>query len=378
MLCVKCHKEIPEDSKFCLYCGANQKSPARSAHKRGNGQGSVFKRGSTWAAQWTVYTLVDMDADGKLIRMQKRRTKCGFLTKKDALAYLETLRTERNTKTHNLLYHYEQWKRVEMPKLSIDRQRSSEIARRRLDTIMGVPVDALTLDALQNCIDANATSYYTARDMKTLASHILERAIRNGEIENNISKHVVLPQLKEKEPEPFSADEIEKMWSAYADGDTFIGYLLVMIYSGMMPGELFACRKDMIDFDKREIYGCGKKTKTRKNGVIVFADCVGPVLEALCEFADGDKLVAKHETQWYDEYHKATQRIGIRDLPPYACRHTTGTEAAKLGLSAPVLQRLMRHSRITTTQRYIHLGESATHDSLNALSQGTPGGVRNS
>ena len=58
MKCCKCRKEIPNESKFCLKCGAKQKI-SQSRHTRGNGQGTAIKRGSTWTAVWTVEVYPD-------------------------------------------------------------------------------------------------------------------------------------------------------------------------------------------------------------------------------------------------------------------------------------------------------------------------------
>ena len=99
----------------------------------------------------------------------------------------------------------------------------------------------------------------------------------------------------------------------------------------------------------------------------MFPDFLAPVIEFIAAESDSEKLVSCCDSHWYEEYHKLTKRIGIRDLPPYSCRHTTGTEAAKLNLSAPIIQNLMRHSRITTTQRYIHLGAEETHAAVNQM-----------
>lgn len=221
---------------------------------------------------------------------------------------------------------------------------------------------------MQDIVDKQATSYYTARDMKSLLSHLYQMAMADSYVPANLSKHIILPDLEEAEAIPFNDEEVQRIWAAFADGEWFAGYLLLMIYSGMMPGELFACKKSMINFDRCEIWGCGKKTKKRKKEVpIVFAECVKPVLTVLCEKTEGDLLQPKFKTEWYDEYHKVVKRIGIRDLPPYSCRHTTGTEAAKQNLNASIIQNIMRHAKISTSQRYIHLGAEAAHSGINAI-----------
>lgn len=350
------------DFVFCPFCGRAVNYTPKNK-KRGNGQGTAFKRGSAWVAQYTDYFY--LDDIGNLKR--KRKTKGGFKTKKEALAYLESQRESETKKMPTLLELYEVWKENELPKLSKDKQSAYKKARERIEPIIGRKIDSLTTSDLQEVINGNGKSYYTARDMKTLLSHLYNRACADQFVPTNLTKYIVLPQLNEKEPVPFSAEEVDKMWDAFADGDIFVGYLLLMIYSGMMPGELFACEKSMIDFDKCEIYGCGKKTKIRKNGVIVFADAVKPVLEELCTLYNEDKLFPKHETEFYDAYHEATKRLGIRDLPPYSCRHTTGTEAARKQLTAPIIQKIMRHAKITTTQKYIHLGSSEAHSGINSM-----------
>ena len=327
--------------------------------KRGNGQGTAFKRGNTWTAEITDYYF---NRDGK--RLRKKKTKGGFATKTEALAYCSQLRATQRV-VPSLLDLYTQYEENNLPKLSKDKQFAYKKARERLESIIGRKIDTLTTADLQNVVNSESNSYYTAKDMKTLLSHLYQNACANQFVPVNLSHYIVLPKLEEKEPEPFTSDEVDKLWDAFANGDTFVGYLLLMIYSGMMPAELFACQKSMIDLDKCEIYGCGKKT--RKSSVIVFAEVVRPVVEELTQLYEGELLFPRHKTEWYEEYHAATARVGIRDLPPYSCRHTTGTESARQNLSASVIQKIMRHSKITTSQRYIHLGAEDVHRGLNSI-----------
>lgn len=360
MTCSRCHSEMPLNARYCPFCG-RVVSYTPNSRKRPNGAGTAFKRKNTWTAQVTKY--IYTDDSGK--RKRKYQTKGGFKTKKEALAYLETLREAETRTVPTLLELYSVYSKNDLPKLSKDKQTAYKKARERLEPIIGRKIDSLTTSDLQTVVNLQSSTFYTSRDMKVLLSHLYKRAAADQFVNANLAQYIVLPALEEKEATAFTQEEVNRMWTAYADGDTFIGYLLVMIYSGMMPSELFACRRDMIDFDRCEIVGCGKKTKTRKTGVIVFADCVKPVLEELSSL--NDRLYPKHESVFYDEYHEATKRIGIRDLPPYSCRHTTGTEAAKLGLNASTIQRIMRHEKITTSQRYIHLGDSEVHNGLNSM-----------
>lgn len=359
MYCSKCGQEMPENALYCPFCGrAVNYTPKR--RKRGNGQGTAYRRGSTWTAEITDYTYVD--DEGKVHR--KYRTKGGFSTKREALEYCQVMRGSVDKKMPTLHELYSVWEKSELPKLSKDKQSAYRKARKRLESIIGRKIDSLTTADLQKVIDDNASSFYTARDMKTVLSHLYKRACADQFVPTNLTQFIVLPKLEERTQSPFTAEEVQKMWDAFADGDKFMGYLLLMIYSGMMPGELFACKKSMIDLERCEIFGCGKKT--RKGTTIVFADVVRPVVEALME-GEGDKLCPLYETEWYDEYHKHTKLVGLRDLPPYSCRHTTGTEAAKQNLNASTIQKIMRHSKITTSQKYIHLGTEEAHKAINSM-----------
>lgn len=365
MICVKCGKEAP-DAPFCALCGWKQKENPVRRTRRGNGQGYVYKRGNAWYAQATLYSTSEM-IDGKKVYRRKTRTKGGFKTKKEALDHLASLAENQGRRMPTLLDLYKQFEKADLPKLSKDKQSGYKKARERIDALMGREIDSITVAEMQEIVDTKATSYYTARDIKTLFSKLYQKAMPDKYVTVNLSQYIILPELVEAETQPFTADEVQKLWEAFANGDTFAGYPLLMIYTGMMPGELFACKKDMIDYDKCEIWGCGKKTQKRKDVPIVFPSFISPVLEELANSSDSEKLVSCCDAHWYDAYHKMTKRIGVRDLPPYSCRHTTGTEAAKLNLSAPIIQNLMRHSRITTTQRYIHLGTDETHAAVNQM-----------
>lgn len=362
MLCVKCKREVA-DGLFCCLCGAKQTAPIRNTRKRSNGTGTAFKRGSTWTAQRTLYIVAD--ESGK--RKRKYTTKGGFKTKRDAVMYLENLAQKQKKTAPKLVELWNGYKENQLIKLSKDKQTAYKKARSRLEPIMGIRIDQLTTADLQRAVNDSCSTYYTARDCKVLLSHLYKQACIDQFVGANLANYIVLPPLNESEATPFTSEEVKKIWTAYGSGDMMAASMLVMIYSGMMPGELLALRKSMVNLERCEIIGVGKKTKVRKESVLAFAECVKPVLSDLMDASPSEKVICKQRDVWYKDYHDATKRIGIRDLPPYSCRHTTGTEAARLGLNAPTIQQIMRHSKITTSQRYIHLGTDEVHAGLNSM-----------
>lgn len=369
MICVKCGATVP-DMPYCGACGWKQAEPVQRRTKRANGTGRVWKRGKSWYAQVTLYTRAELTEDGQRRFIQKRRTKGGFPTKRAALEYLEKLRGPEGRKSPTLLHYWELFEENDLQKLSRDRITAYKKARQRLDDIIGCRVDSLGIADLQDCVNRNASTYYTARDMKTLLSHLWKPAMAEQYVVVDLPSFISLPALEEKETEAFTGEEVRALWKAYSGGLAFAGYVLLMIYSGMMPGELLDCRVENIDLIRCEIFGCGKKTaKRKKEAPIVFPDFLAPLVEDLMSRAEGEgKLLRINKDNFYRRYYETLEASGVRRLAPYSCRHTTGTEAARQNLAAPIIQSILRHSKISTTQRYIHLASEDTHRGINQLS----------
>lgn len=374
--CIKRGADLPEEALFCHICGKKQVQEKRRGRMRQNGQGNAYRRGSTWTgrAAGYSYTITDKNGDTKLIR--KRPTKGGFKTKTAALEWAAAQDAGQTRKEPpTLLELWQGWSENDLLTRSKDKQLAYKKARERLEPIIARKISDLTIDDLQSTVNAGAKSYYTARDMKSLLSHLYQRAMvsggSNGLVTVNLSRFIVLPDLEEKIPEPFTEDEVSAMWKAWDEGNLFVGYMLLMIYTSMMPGELLSCKTDMIDYDRHEIYGCGKKTKKRKDTPIVFPGFIEPILKELSEKSTSKtgKIFGGDEGTFYSAYHSTTSAIGVRDLNPYSCRHTTATEAVKKGVELPVVQQIMRHSKLASTQRYIHVSTEAAHKAINQLTK---------
>ena len=224
--CKKCGAVLPESARYCPQCGrAVNYTP--TARKRGNGQGTAIKRGKTWTGFRAGY--VTHDENGKKHRV--RPSKGGFATKKDALAWASGAVDTVTGEAPKLIELWESWSKNDMLKLSSSKQCAYKIARKRLEPIIDREIDSLTVDDLQTVINEKCNSYNTAKDVKTLLSHLYKRAmasnVNKGRVTQNLSDFLVLPANNEKEAVPLSTDEVQKLWTAYEKGDKcwFFGFL---------------------------------------------------------------------------------------------------------------------------------------------------------
>ena len=334
---------------------------------RGNGQGSAYRRGSTWTAQVVVGWRVPDDDTRPPIPI--KRTRGGFPTKNDALAYCPTLLAggvKRPEKAPRLSHYWETYRTGEYRQLSTSKQTAYRIAWDKLKKLHDVPVDLITVDLLRSTVSAACPTYYTAKDCKNLLANLYKLAAADGLVNKDLPSFIVLPPLQEKERTPFTEDEILALWTSYDAGDLHAALPLLMIYTGMMPGEAQLLRTDHIDLDSRTITHAGLKTKARKQTPMVIASDIVPLVRELISHAQPSGYIFPHsEDLFYENYYASLQAAGCRRLPPYSCRHTTATVLAIAeGIAPQTVTKVLRWSTSKMLDRYAH---PATTDALDAV-----------
>lgn len=216
-------------------------------------------------------------------------------------------------------------------------------------------------------VDRHAKSFYPARDIKDLLSKLYQLALPDQYVRLNLAEYIELPDRNSSERQAFNQDDITNLWNDYLAGNWWTGYIILMIYTGCMPGELLCMRKEQIDWEAKQIRGAGKKTKVRKETPLVLADCIIPVLADLCAHTSGDKLICINKDNFYTKYYETLARAGCKRLTPYACRHTTASALALENIAPSVIQKVMRHSRFSTTEGYIHINIDPMLEAINKL-----------
>ena len=369
MNCLKCNYLLPSGANYCPNCG-RKTAPSqkkRRTKSRGNGTGTAFKRGSTWTAQ-VVYDRVYVADDKPLKKLT--RSKGGFKTRDEALQYCPILKNgpQKPKLAPPLSHYWETYKEGAYTALSASKQQAYRTAWKKLETIKDTRIDQLTVSDLQKLVSEKCSSYYTTRDVRTLLISLFRIAAAEGYARQEIPTFIQLPVLEEKEQTPFSEIEQKALWKRYEDGDLRAAAPLLMIYTGMMPGEAMALRVDQIDLEGHRIHGVGMKTKIRRQTDIVLAETILPLVQDLIDHAQPSGYIWKRvEDEWYANYHAVLKDAGCRDLPPYSCRHTTATALAITKNIAPqTVAKVMRWSTAKMLDRYAHPDQK---DALKAVNR---------
>ena len=350
----------------------------RRQKSRGNGTGCAYYDPihRYWVAQ-----IVDgyrnlppydpANPENKKQRIPIKKTKSGFKRREDALAYCQTLKSgqQKPVLAPALSVYWETYKNGPYEALSASKQQAYRTAWGKLEKIKDVHIDQLTVSVLQDIVAEKCPSYYTARDVRTLLVNLFKIAAAEGYVRQEIPTFIQLPALEETEQTPFSEVEQKALWKQYEKPDIRAAVPLLMIYTGMMPGEAMKLRADQIDIPGRRIHGAGMKTKVRKQTDIVLADTIVPLVQDLIDHAQPSGYIWKRDEKiWYENYHAVLKEAGCRDLPPYSCRHTTATALAVTKNIAPqTVKKVMRWSTARMLDRYAHPDQNDALAAVNTL-----------
>lgn len=372
MICTKCKQEIVQGAVFCPWCGKKQTATKKARSKsRGNGTGCAYysQKYRYWIAQVIDGYREPDDKSKPMIPIKK--TKGGFKRREDALAYCSELKNgpQKAVKAPPLATYWDTFKTGKYADLSASKKQAYRTAWAKIEPIHQTRIDQLTVADLQQLVAEKCGTYYTTRDVRTLLIYLFRIAAADGYANKDIPTFIRLPAMQETEQTPFSEVEQKALWKAYESGDIRAAAPLLMIYTGMMPGEAMKLRVDQIDLEGHRIHGAGMKTKVRKQTDIVLADQIIPLVQDLIDHAQPSGFIWKRAVdEWYANYYAALEAAGCRRLTPYSCRHTTATALAVTKNIAPqTVRKVMRWSTARMLDRYAHPDQDDALAAVNTI-----------
>ena len=180
----------------------------------------------------------------------------------------------------------------------------------------------------------------------------------------------ISPKFEEKLPTFFTVEQIEKLLQTpdelFAAGrlSEFLWRrdkaLLELLYaSGVRVGELVALRCEHVCWDEKLIRVFGKGRKER---IVPFGNPALEALQALHLYIQtpilipnrlGKALTARSVELILKKYLEAAQLP--LNMTPHSCRHSYATHLLQNGADLRVVQELLGHASLSTTQKYTHV-----------------------
>lgn len=341
MVCVKCGAEVP-DGAYCLKCGAKQLKMQKNAKSRGNGTGSVYRRGDKWCCAKTVgYWL---DSDGKKHRKVVRKT---FKTKKDAVNALPLLgygqtsagKAERKAKT-TFKELYDIWLPTHSAGGStLGNYKAAFNYFRPLYAELAADVD---IDDLQECISECPRGKATRRNMRTVVGLIYKYGIPRGYFPDklDLSQYLNVDGDEGEGGRGLPDDYLEAIKKA---GKNSVAARIVYAhcYLGFRPSELLKLK--VSDYDaKTKAFTGGSKTEAGIDRVVTVSPKIQWIIDSFIDgkedgfvFSEnGIRLDLKiYRSMFYDLLDSLNLENPTYDVngnqkhiyTPHSCRHTFAT-----------------------------------------------------
>ncbi|MEM9416702.1 MAG: site-specific tyrosine recombinase [Planctomycetota bacterium] len=199
----------------------------------------------------------------------------------------------------------------------------------------------------------------------------------NGITEDNAAELLAQPSTWQKTPGVMADEDVRKLLAAPQPSDALYlrdVSLLEMLYAGgLRASELADMQLDHLHLDLGVVRVLGKGNKERLvpigrpalRAAQRYIDELRPDLE---KPASGNKIYLSRTGQpitrvvVWQVVKRHAKRAGLKDVHPHTLRHSFATHLLAGGADLRVVQELLGHSNIQTTQVYTHVDRSRLKD----------------
>lgn len=289
----------------------------------------------------------------------------------------------------NLEELHQQWEMVHYRRLGRKGIEGYKTSWQLLEHLKERPVSSIELEDYQMVMDSIADkSYSRQQKLKQLISQLCKFAsIRHIPIPN-YAEFLILEGYRSKSRLIFSDEEIRRLYFyAASSGNRYweaAQIVLLLIFTGLRPEEMFDVRKEQVDLAVGKIYSVGSKTQAGRDRCIPIAAPIEPFLFYwMMVHKNSPYLLTSpmgcriHLTNWRDrKFYPLLRELGINSpddphrLVPYCCRHTYASLAKRAGVDAGILSKMIGHADPKLTEEvYTHEGLSEMKREVEKITQ---------
>lgn len=326
--------------------------------KNPNGYGSVYKLSGKRRNPFIVRKTAGWNEYGK----QLYQTIGYYKSRHDAmLALAEYNANPYDIKAAEITFKevYEKVSERKFNKISKSNANGYKAAFKMSESLHDIKFNEIRAPHMQSIIDDCEKGHATKRKIKVLYNQMFKYAMENDIVSKDYSKFVEVGENEDESTrKPFTNEEITLLWDNI-DRLDFIDTVLIMIYSGLRPGELVTIETENIDIENRTMKG-GIKTKAGKNRIIPINNKILPMVSKRAQ--EGNKFMISNndgDQMSYFTYYDCKFKIIMEQLQlihkPHDCRHTFATLMDNAGANKVSIKRIMGHaSQDITDKVYTH------------------------
>jgi integrase len=209
---------------------------------------------------------------------------------------------------------------------------------------------------------------YEANRMLALASKMFGLSERWGLRPDGSNPAKNIDRFNEKKRERYlSNNEVSRLWQVLNSVEarekaspSAIAAIKILMLTGRRLSEVLGLRWAWIDFEAKTM-----RLPDTKNGALLVSlgDAVVAVLAELKELALDENFVIAGQRKGaalvnlQKPWRALRALAGLEDVRIHDLRHTYASIGAGLGMSLPLLGRLLGHTQAATTARYAHLAQ---------------------
>lgn len=201
-------------------------------------------------------------------------------------------------------------------------------------------------------------------------------AVREGYLATDVATRLVSPKVSRHLPTVLAVDEAkELMDTAVSDNQAQrlrdAAMLEILYATGMRVSELVGLDEQDLDLERRVARVTGKGNKQRivpfgkaaATALVEWLQCGRPLMikQGPAVFV-GTRGARIDQRQVRRVVERAAELIGEEGLTPHGLRHTAATQLLEGGADLRVVQEILGHSSLQTTQVYTHVSAQRLKD----------------
>ena len=242
---------------------------------------------------------------------------------------------------------------------------------RGIDDVHAIDREAIT-DYERSLVERSYAPASVKRRMSALKG-FHKFCVREGHTTQNPADFLPLPSVPSKLPDVLSIDQVGRMLDSFDDttprGLRDRALLEVLYGCGLRVGEICGLDRDAVYLDQGMLRVFGKGSKER------IVPISGMAASSLMTYLNDGRPLFRHATASpavflnarggrlsRQSIHAIVSRagltIGVRNLHPHTLRHSFATHMLEGGADLRIIQEILGHSDISTTQIYTHVDRS--------------------